>query len=39
MLTTRDFETSSLQLKPVEKVSFPRAQTLREQTLARIGWL
>lgn len=30
-------ETSSIQLKPVEKISFPRAQTLMEQTIGKLG--
>jgi hypothetical protein len=36
VLDTRDFETSSINLKPVEKVSSP---TLLEQTLRTVGYL
>lgn len=32
-------ETSSIQLKSVEKVSAPRSQTLMEQTLKTVGFL
>jgi hypothetical protein len=32
-------ETSSIQLKSVEKVSFPRSQTLMEQTVGKLGFL
>lgn len=37
VLNTKDLETSSIQLKPVEKVSFPRSQTLLEQTVGKLG--
>jgi hypothetical protein len=37
VLDTKDLETSSLQLKPVEKVSHPRARTLLEETVAKLG--
>ena len=37
VLTTRDFETSNISLKPVEKVSHVRSQTLLEQTRSLLG--
>jgi len=37
VLNTKDLETSSLQLQPVEKVSHPRAKTLLEATVATFG--
>lgn len=37
VLTTRDFETSNISLKPVEKVSYARSSTLLEQTRSLLG--
>jgi hypothetical protein len=37
VLTTRDFETSSIHLKPVEKVSHPRQQTLLSRVVSLTG--
>lgn len=37
VLKEKDFETSNIQIKPVEKVSHPRSQTLLEQTLGKLG--
>lgn len=37
VLDTRDFETSAVGLKPVEKISHPRQQTLMEKTRAVCG--
>jgi hypothetical protein len=37
VLKTRDFETSNIQIKPVEKVSYPRSQTLLEQVQSVMG--
>lgn len=39
VLSAKDLETSSIQLKPVEKVSFQRSQTLLEQTYGKLGRL
>lgn len=39
ILSTRDFETSNIQVKPVEKVSFPRSLSLMETVLNRCGRL
>lgn len=38
VLATKDYETSNVQLKPKEKISHPRAQTLMEM-VARISLL
>lgn len=37
VLNTKDLETSSIQLKPVEKVSFQRSPTLLEDTVRKLG--
>lgn len=39
VLNTRDFETSNNQIKPVEKVSFPRSQSLMETVIRKCGRL
>lgn len=37
VLNTKDLETSSIQLKPVEKISHPRPSTLMEQVVRTTG--
>lgn len=37
VLNTRDFETSNIQIKPVEKVSFQRSESLRDRVIKKFG--